>query len=330
MSIHLLQELVHNGDKIKEDVWYYNGPNLAIDEALRITSELETQLEVQNVLLSTVKLLKRHPRNQPLPNQQATRVKHFIKFVFGPPSRAKDRQLQLRSLDCTSLKLCGLSYTVREISEMDLHEFNVLTTRLPSFARVHNLDFLLCRDDINRIVHGDFEPEDEDAFKAFLLSHISLRLSYRNGLESGSKSPVDAVSTNFDNSNAEGPPSISPQPCSDVGKTRKRPRLEPNGSENMDEGQTGRQIQYMYSNAPISQICLLGDLLSQAIQGSRQWHLERRLGDLTTTCLTTMIPEDPTQDISVTLWVGQEAGLQMNDTFNLVPKWISSPKHVGP
>lgn len=190
------------------------------------------------------------------------------------------------------------------------------------------------------------DPSSTPAHDANSVAHISLRLSYRKGLESGSESPVDAVSTNFDNGNAEGPPSISPQPCSDVGQTRKRPRLEPNGSENMDEGQTGRrmhplcrrpthanictEIQYMYSNAPISQICLLGDLLSQAIQGSRQWHLERRLGDLTTTCLTTMIPEDPTQDISVTLWVGQEAGLQMNDTFNLVPKWISSPKHVGP
>ncbi|KAM4062518.1 hypothetical protein HRG_011239 [Hirsutella rhossiliensis] len=169
MSIQLLQQLVLNGDEIKEDVWCYNGLDLTLDKVLKITSELKTQLEVQTTLWSTAKLLQRHPNNQQLPNQQATRVKHFIKFVFGPPSRAKDRQLQLRELDCTSLKLCGLSFTVREIIEMDQQEFDFLVAKLASFAEVHNLAFLLCRDDINKIVHGDFEPDEEEKFKAFLL-----------------------------------------------------------------------------------------------------------------------------------------------------------------
>jgi len=75
---------------------------------------------------------------------------------------------------------------------------------------------------------------------------------------------------------------------------------------------------------------LLGELLFEAVSSSRQWKLERRLGESTTDCLTTLMPEDPAQDISITLWVGQEAGLKINDSFSLVPKWKSLPSHGEP
>jgi hypothetical protein len=42
-----------------------------------------------------------------------------------------------------------------------------------------------------------------------------------------------------------------------------------------------------------------------------------------------LVPKNPSQDISVTS-VGQEAGLRMNCVFRLMPKWTSSPSHVGP
>lgn len=54
------------------------------------------------------------------------------------------------------------------------------------------------------------------------------------------------------------------------------------------------EIQYMFSKAPISQIPLLGNLLSDAVQTSHHWRMERSLGEPTTDCLTTMIPKDPT------------------------------------
>jgi hypothetical protein len=90
------------------------------------------------------------------------------------------------------------------------------------------------------------------------------------------------------------------------------------------------EIQYMYSNAPVSLIPHLGDLLAEAIQSSHQWKVERALGESKTACLTTIIPKDPAQDVSINLWVGAEAGHQLNDKFNLVPKWTSLPNHVGP
>jgi hypothetical protein len=86
----------------------------------------------------------------------------------------------------------------------------------------------------------------------------------------------------------------------------------------------------MYSNAPIHLIPQLGDLLAEAIRSSHQWKVERAMGESKTACLTTIIPKYPTQDISITLWVGAEAGHQLNDRFNLVPKWTSLSNHVGP
>jgi len=89
------------------------------------------------------------------------------------------------------------------------------------------------------------------------------------------------------------------------------------------------EIQYMFSKAPIGQILLLGDLLSKALQSSHHWIMERRLGEPTTDCVTTMIPEDRSQDVSITLWVGPEAGLLLNDMFSLRKTWSSSRGHLS-
>lgn len=80
-----------------------------------------------------------------------------------------------------------------------------------------------------------------------------------------------------------------------------------------------KEIQYMFSKAPISQIPLLGNLLFDAVQTSHHWRMERSLGEPTTDCLTTMIPEDPTQDISITLWVGPGTGDPMKLVTCLSP-----------
>lgn len=71
----------------------------------------------------------------------------------------------------------------------------------------------------------------------------------------------------------------------------------------------------MFSQAPTSQIPLLGSLFSDAVQSSRQWAIERRVEESTTDCLTTFIPEDPIEDISILLpsiW-DCSLGLQTNN-----------------
>lgn len=85
----------------------------------------------------------------------------------------------------------------------------------------------------------------------------------------------------------------------------------------------------MFSRAPINEIPRLGDLLTKAVQSSHHWELERTRGEPTTDCLTTMIPEDKNQDVSITLWVGPDAGLMLNSTFNLSESWSSSRGHLS-
>ena len=79
-------------------------------------------------------------------------------------------------------------------------------------------------------------------------------------------------------------------------------------------------IDYRFSEAPTSQIPLVGGLLSDAVQSSRQWRWERNLGGRSTTdCLNALIPKNRSQDISITLLVGHEKGLELIEKFQLVP-----------
>ncbi|OCK99258.1 uncharacterized protein K441DRAFT_652650 [Cenococcum geophilum 1.58] len=117
----------------------------------------------------------------------------------------------------------------------------------------------------------------------------------------------------------EGEPEDTEQsPAVQTGGTETR-QLEMAQTKELAAGdmQTGRQIQYMFSKAPASHIPLLGNLLSNAVQTSKQWEIERRLGELITECLTTLIPEGENKDISITLWVSQREAAQVIDVFKL-------------
>jgi hypothetical protein len=165
MSVLLLQELERNPDKVREDIWCYDSPDLVSDGLLERVSCLYAQLKVQKALQTTAKLLRQHPGNQSLPNQQTTRVKHFMKFVLEVTNRSKERQTRLRKLDCNSLKLCGLSYTLKEVLELSREEFNFLIENVSDFIRRQTLLPFLYRDDVSRVFQGQFDPEDDELLK---------------------------------------------------------------------------------------------------------------------------------------------------------------------
>lgn len=64
---------------------------------------------------------------------------------------------------------------------------------------------------------------------------------------------------------------------------------------------------------------LLGDPLFDAVAASNQWQWERKIGGLTTDCMNVLVPEEPSQDISITLSVGHKKGLEVIDKFKLAP-----------
>lgn len=81
------------------------------------------------------------------------------------------------------------------------------------------------------------------------------------------------------------------------------------------------EIDYRCSEAPTSQISLLGNLLFDAVQSGHQWKWERNIGVRSTTdCLNALIPKDRSQDISITLLVSYEKGLDLIKLLKLKPR----------
>ncbi|KAJ6019427.1 hypothetical protein N7522_001494 [Penicillium canescens] len=319
MTLDMLKLLASKGTEIMKDAWHLDSADLDFPNLLVSVTQFQIQLEVQNVLLSCEKQLRRCPTEKPLPNQLANRVKRFVKFVFEESPRDPTRQAQLRKLDCSSMKFCGLSYTVREIVELAAPQFDFLMERVSNFVEQRALHSHLCRDDIHKAVLNDFDPEDDEAFMKFLNAHIEMRIKIRrdNRSRTSDGQAVDALSTGDD--------------LQDVTELTTRKRIRLDHTEQDDEKTNeGRQIQYMHTNAPISHMQKLGDLLANAVRTSSQWKIERSLEEATTSCLTIMVPENPAQDISLTLWVGPEAGHHLTRVFNLAPKWSSSPNHAEP
>ena len=81
------------------------------------------------------------------------------------------------------------------------------------------------------------------------------------------------------------------------------------------------EIQYIFSKAACSQIPLLDGALSNAVQTSHRWELERRNGETTTDCLTIGFPENPIEDALITLWGGQAMALQLLGLLKLQHTW---------
>lgn len=130
-------------------------------------------------LQATANLLQRVPSNKALPKQQATKVKHLVRFAFRKnshqelPERGKEgkegRYRKLRKLDCNTLKLYGLSYTTEEIIKLGNTEFELLQKRIAEFIYYYNLSYLLYRPNIDKAVDSKLEdPEDNKSFDKFI------------------------------------------------------------------------------------------------------------------------------------------------------------------
>jgi hypothetical protein len=139
MSVTSASEKTRKLDEVKNDCWHNSDTDLDFDSVLQRVSQLQAQLEVQKALQKTKKLLLHAPSDKALPNQQATRVKHFVKFVFEKTDRWKERQTQLRKLECDALKVCGLTYTIKDIHELPLPQFEFLIANITDFVRRHKL-----------------------------------------------------------------------------------------------------------------------------------------------------------------------------------------------
>jgi hypothetical protein len=168
MSVDLLKRIERDLCSIGEELWKVDGQDDVLDGVLKEISLLKAQLNVQKSLQPIANLLRRQPMKRALPNQKATKVKRFIRFIFRKGS-GEDRYKELRNLDCDVLKFCGLTYTVEELVKLDDAEFDILKRGAADFVRHRNLSSLLYRPDVDKAVESTFEdPDDEDLYDKFL------------------------------------------------------------------------------------------------------------------------------------------------------------------
>lgn len=88
----------------------------------------------------------------------------------------KDRPLERKTdaiaeagLLCS--KSLPISYTIKEIHELPLAQFDFLIANITDFVRRHKLSEWLYRDDIDRGIQAKFfDPEEDAVFKEFLKS----------------------------------------------------------------------------------------------------------------------------------------------------------------
>ncbi|KAK3687211.1 hypothetical protein B0T22DRAFT_534653 [Podospora appendiculata] len=169
MSVSLLEKIERDLDKIGVELWDIDGPDDALDRIFQKLSSLKAKVGVQKSLQATANLLRRQPVDKALPKQQATKVKHLIRFVFQKESRGGARHRKLRAYDCNALKFLGLSYSIPEIVKMDDTEFEVLQNCGPEFFRRRDLSRLLYRPDVDKAVDAMVEdPDDDGSYDKFM------------------------------------------------------------------------------------------------------------------------------------------------------------------
>jgi hypothetical protein len=74
-------------------------------------------------------------------------------------------------------------------------------------------------------------------------------------------------------------------------------------------------MKYMYTNAPASSISKFPEPFRTAVQNSRLWKWERSQNMETTGCWPSLFPKDNTQDISFTIWCGNDDGYHLTSFF---------------
>jgi len=75
------------------------------------------------------------------------------------------------------------------------------------------------------------------------------------------------------------------------------------------------EMKHMHTNAPASNISKLPEPFRSAVQNSRLWKWERSQNMETTGCWPSLFPKDNRQDVSFTIWCGNEDGYHLSDFF---------------
>ncbi|RYP72023.1 hypothetical protein DL771_004492 [Monosporascus sp. 5C6A] len=168
----IIQSLIDISDGLYRSFDPFHGAPDSFDDIYSKVVEFKAQVEILKRLWDVVVLLRQHPYNA-LPNQRATRVKHFILFVFGISAPGRFRRgfydkngtntlSPLRELGYCGLMLLALAYTFGELANLDSETTKYLLPVTRRLTSCHEFSNLLLRDDVDKAVLGLITtPPDE-------------------------------------------------------------------------------------------------------------------------------------------------------------------------
>ncbi|KAI1919983.1 hypothetical protein LOZ65_004262 [Ophidiomyces ophidiicola] len=158
-------------------------------------------------------------------------------------------------------------------------------------------------------VYTQLRPITSGATRALQIQYPSTRLPSLQQI--GSTAPVfyqrqvrESPYSNFNFGQPTSPNSGRDQPGT------YHSTANPSHKRKLEDPQLGfrenREVGFIYTNAPAVNISQLSEPFRAALQTSRQWKWERSQNMETTSCLATLFPKDNTQDVSLTIWCGNE------------------------
>lgn len=287
-----ISKTIHNLRDVEDNVF---------DELHTKISKLLAQVEVQKGLNEIARIIR---DESVLP---VRRINYNIKKLSEDSEAGQIRWSALQKLNSPEIIFSTMAFAGL-ISLPDKH-FECLVENVPDYVEVQKLPRAwIARDQIKRVVAST--PRRENT-QSFLQNYHSLEMQLSQDF------PSDAKKEKLSERKRKRVEVGEHTPTTNQGTETGEMQKEGQENDQLQTVRTGRKIDYRCSEAPISLMPLLGNPLFNAVAASNQWKWERDVGGRTTDCMNAMVPQDRNQDISITLSLGFEKGLEVIDTFKL-------------
>jgi hypothetical protein len=157
MTTTVLKDVENCLDKVSQAVWK-SFKELNTTELVDRLERLLVQVSVLKDFTSTTDILQSTKNTEPLPKNQAYRVKAIIDYAYlkHDAPRGNDyvkRQQSLRQLDIDGLKFFGLCFKIKTMQEMPLRRLMFILQLVPEYVKINAIAPYLDRQDINSHVN---------------------------------------------------------------------------------------------------------------------------------------------------------------------------------
>ncbi|KAL2372005.1 hypothetical protein RJ035_005775 [Blastomyces gilchristii] len=247
-------------------------------------------------------------------------VKANLRLIFGPPREAAYKSKSTKALMATSSVRI---HTIRSLCRKHPHGVITFVTAYPT--KVWTESSLEVFKGLIKLVEEEQEqdwPDDiveimdelekerpmSDEFK-YLRAEISQHTYQRRRRvgDTGRPAQVGRISSQ---PYGQGTARTNPQGIPHLPLLNERENLGP-----PDPSKENREMKHMYTNSPAEGISNLPEPFKTAVQNSRLWEWERSQGMDTTGCWASLFPKDNRQDVSFTIWCGNDDGYRLNNIF---------------